>query len=290
MIAISDLGSFTAAAEKVHVSHAAVGQQMKRLEDQLQVALFDRTNRSPRLNALGKALIPKACEIVNSYDTMLNDLVGTTQLHGELTLGAVPSTIRELIPRAIKKLVETYPDLHIRVVPGLSEDLHDQVERGALDAAVLAMPAHIGTHMNWRPFAEEELILLAAPETTENDPIRLIETMPYISHTRRASISQLAEEWLVQNNISVRPSMEMESLETLSSMISHNLGVSIAPNMCVPDKVFKELRKIPLLHKKGDRRIARILGMLIHSNCPKIVLVETLLATIEEIVVIERVE
>lgn len=270
------------------MSHAAVGQQMKRLEEQLQVTLFDRSNRSPQLNQLGKALVPKAKEVVKAYETMLDELVGTAALQGELTLGAVPSTIRELIPRSIKKLIETYPDLHIRVVPGLSKDLHEQVERGALDAAVLALPSHIGSHLDWRPFVEEELVLLASPETTENDPIQLMRTMPFIRHTRRASVSDLAEEWLTKNNISLSPSMEMESLETLASMISHNLGVSIAPNMCVPDKIFKDLKKIPLKSKTTSAPRTRILGILMRQDCSKIKLVEGLLTTIEETIESER--
>lgn len=261
---------------------------MKRLEDQLQVELFDRSERTPRLNALGKALVPKASEVIAAYETMLDDIVGTAQLHGELILGAVPSVIREMIPRSIKKLIETYPDLHIRVVPGLSENLHEQLERGAIDAAVLAMPAHIGPHLDWRPFVEEELVLLTAPEVTENDPVKLMQTMPYISHTRRASVSHLAEDWLLKNNIAVRPSMEMESLETLASMISHNLGVSIAPNMCVPDPIFKTLRKIPLDFDKKKQSAGRILGLLTRNNCPKMILVDGLFTTIEDIVLAEN--
>ncbi|MBO6919928.1 MAG: hypothetical protein JJ858_15980 [Rhizobiaceae bacterium] len=261
---------------------------MKRLEDQLQVELFDRSQKSPQLNALGKALVPKAREVVFAYDNMLDDIVGTAQLHGELIIGAVPSVIRELIPRSIKKLIETYPELHIRVVPGLSEDLHEQLERGAIDAAVIAMPNHVGAHMDWRPFVEEELVLLTAPEVTESDPVTLMQTMPYISQSRRASISQLAEDWLIKNNISVRPSMEMESLETLSSMISHNLGVSISPNMCVPDPIFKTLRKIPLDMQSDDQSTGRILGILARKNSSKSTLIDKLLNTIEHIVLAEK--
>ena len=81
----------------MNVSHAAVGQQMKRLEDSLHVTLFDRTRVSPQLNQLGKALVPKARDIVHAYDTLLDDLTGEAQWFGELSLGAVPSTILSLI-------------------------------------------------------------------------------------------------------------------------------------------------------------------------------------------------
>lgn len=283
-LAISEHGSFSAAADRIFITHAAVGQQMKRLEDLVQVELFDRTNRSPELNDTGKAFVPKARAVVEAYDGLMEDLVGTGQLEGELTLGAVPSSIRELIPRAIKKLVVAYPDLHFRVVPGLSIGLHEQVERGGLDAALIAMPSHIGAHLEWFPFVEEELVLLAAPNVTPVDPIHLIKTKPYISHTRRASVHQLAEDWLLKNKLSVQPSMEMESLETMVSMIYHDLGVSIAPNLCVPDKLFQELTKIPLRSTGNIDSLGRVLGLLMRKNCPKANLVRRFLLTIEQTV------
>lgn len=282
IIAISERGSFAAAADHICITHAAVGQQMKRLEDRLQVTLFDRSNKSPQLNQLGKALVPKARAVVLSYETILHDLTGDAQLIGELTLGAVPSTIRGLVPQSVKKLMQCYPDLHIRVVPGLSGDLLDQVERGALDAAILSKPARVAANLNWQPFVEEELVLLAAAEVSEDGPAKLLRDMPYIRHARHAAAGQLAEDWLVQHNIAVRPSMEMESLEALSSMVSYNLGVSIVPNICVPDPIFASLRKIPL----GSKTVARTLGVLIRADCSKIRLVDGLLeqihATVEE--------
>ena len=257
---------------------------MRRLEETFGVTLFDRSKKIPQLNPLGRALATKAKAVVYAYDTILDDLTGDTQMIGELTLGAVPSTIRELIPRAIKKLVLVYPALRVRVVPALSDDLLDQVERGGLDAAVLSTPRQIGDSLSWQPFAEEELVLLAAPEVTECDPFKLIRTMPYIRHARRAAVGMLAEEWLLRNNVVVQASMEMESLETLASMVSHNLGVSIAPNICVPDPIFENLRKIPLTGTGSLRANSRVLGVLTRSDCSKSRLVERLLIEIRQTV------
>lgn len=272
LIAISDCGSFRGAAEKVFVTHAAVGQQMKRLETLMGVALFDRTEKTPRLNQLGKALVPKAMDVVLSYETILDDLTGDPRMIGELTLGAVPSTIQGLIPKSIKRLVEPYPDLHIRVVPDLSANLLEQVERGSLDAAVLSEPRRIPENLIWMPFAQEELMLLTAQDVTETDPLRILATMPYIRHTRRAAVGQLAEDWLSVNNVTVRDSMEMDSLEALASMVAHNLGVSIGPDICVPDPIFQSLRKIPL----GNRTMSRTLGVMTRADCSKIKLVQRL--------------
>lgn len=272
LIAIAEHGSFSTAANAVCVSHAAVGQQMKRLEETLQVTLFDRSQRTPRLNQLGLALVPKAKAIVYAYDTVLDDLTGDAQFIGELTLGAVPSTVRSLIPMSVKKLIASYPNLHIRVVPGLSSDLFDQVARGGLDAAVISQPTDLDKNLNWTPFAEERLVLLTSPEVLLDDPTQILRTLPYIRHTRRAAVGILVEQWLQQNKISVREAMVMESIATVSGMVMHNLGVSIVPDLCIPDPAFSGLRKIPL----RPNTFPRVLGILTRADCSKIRLVERL--------------
>lgn len=280
LIAISETGSFRGAADVVCVTHAAVGQQMRRLEETLGVKLFDRSEKTPRLNQLGKAFVPKAKEVVRAYDTILDDLTGDPRMIGELVLGAVPSTIRGLIPKSAKRLIEIYPDLHIRVVPDLSPNLLEQVEQGTLDAAVLSEPLRIHDNLNWMPFFEEKLVLLTAPEVTETDPRRILATMPYIRHTRQASVGMLAEEWLSKNKVKVNDAMEMGSLENLASMVAHNLGVSVGPDICVPDAIFRQLRKIPL----EDEAPSRNLGILTRSDCSKLSLVHQLLDQIKIVV------
>jgi DNA-binding transcriptional LysR family regulator len=279
LIAISETGSFSGAADKVFVTHAAVGQQMKRLEAQFAVSLFDRSEKTPRLNQLGRALIPKAKAVVLSYETIFDDLTGEPSMIGELTLGAVPSTIRGLIPKSIKNLMVTHPDLHIRVVPDLSPNLLDQIERGTLDAAVMSEPQRIPNTLYWMPFISEELVLLTSPEVKETDALKILAEMPYIRHTRKSSVGQLADEWLSANKVVVRDVMEMESLENLASMVAHNLGVSIGPNICVPDTIFQELRKINL----GPTAVSRTLGIMMRSDCSKFKLVERLFKQLSEI-------
>jgi len=280
LIAISEYGSFSAAADHICISHAAVGQQMKRLEETLQVTLFDRSQRTLLLNQLGRAMIPKAKAVLYDYETILDNLTGDAMFIGELTLGAVPSTVRSLIPQSIKKLMKSYPNLHIRVVPGLSGELFDQVTQGTLDAAVISkQPMGIHKNLNWYPFAKEELVLLTSPEVTGDNPLQILKENPFIRQTRRAAVCMMVEEWLQKNGVTVREAMVMESIETLSGMIVHNLGVSIVPDLCVPDPIFAMLRKVSL----GPKTTYRELGILTRSDCSKTHLVERLLEKIESI-------
>lgn len=281
LIAVSEHGSFSAAADYVYLSHAAVGQQMKRLEESLQITLFDRSKKSPQLNQLGMALIPKAREVVQVYETMLDELTGDAELIGQLNLGAVPSVLRALIPLSIRKLVTDYPKLNIRVIPGLTPRLLGLVEQGAIDAAILSGPINISRNLHWTPFVEEELILLVSEDVKEQDPIKLLAEMPYIRHTRESSVGLLADEWLTKNKISVDVSMEMESLDAIYSMVAHQLGVSIVPYQCVPDPIFSVLKKIPLPIEAKSR----VLGIATRSDCSKVNLVNKLLHEINRTIV-----
>lgn len=279
LIAVSETGSFSAAAARVHVSQAAVGQQMKRLEETLGVPLFDRDRKTPRLNPLGQSLVPKARDVVAAYDGMLDDLTGEAQMMGEMTLGAVPSTLRGLVPRAVKQLVAAYPALRIRVVPGLSDDLAEQVERGALDAALLGPFRSVRETMVWQPIAQEPLVLIAAPDMTGDDPASLLMSLPYIRHTRRAAAGRLADDWLVRRKLAVTTAMEMETLEAVTSMVAHGLGVSVVPDMCVPEAEFSGLRKLEL-----PGAPVRELGLLSRADSPKRRLSDRLLEEVSSVI------
>lgn len=264
LVAVAEQGTFAAAAEAVFVSQAAVSMQMKSLEHDLGAALFDRKRRPPALNPLGLALVPRAREIVRAYDAMRQSVTDPHGLSGDLTIGAVPTTMTGLVPKAIGALRATYPMLHIRVVPDLSAGLVPQVDRGHLDAAVVSRPPYPLSQLDWTPIAAEPLIVLAAPGTRADDPRALLERSPFIRFNRQAWVGRLIEDWLQKNRIHVREVMELDTLEAISAMVFHCLGVSIVPRRCVPSPA-----PLPLLRIALDApQHARILGLVMRPDCP----------------------
>lgn len=278
LIAVSEHGSFAAAAHAVNLSQAAVGQQMKRLEEQLGLALFDRNESAPKLNPLALSLIPKARSLISDYDALLDDITGDTRLEGEFSLGAVPSCIRALVPQSLGKLRIRAPRLHIRVVPGLSADIVEQVERGGVGAGIVSKPAYISSALRWQALSCEPLVLLTSSKQTGSDPLQLLQTLPYISHTRRSAVGQLADQWLSDNAIRVQVAMEMESLESVASMVAYDLGVSIVPDVCVPDVVFDSLRRLPLPGPQAHRTV----GVLSRVDVRQRTLVDVLVRELQD--------
>ncbi len=272
LIAIAEHGTFSAAAKAVFVTHAAVSQQMKALEDEWGIVLFDRTRRTPELTPVGHALVARAREVVAAYDGMVASVIGESGFRGELTLGAVPTTLTGLVPFAVAMLKEDHADLHVRVVPGLTTDLVSQVERAALDAAIVTRPPALTRRLEWRQIAEEDMELLASRETASDDPIELLHTNPFIRFSRQAVVGAMIESWLQEQGLDVEDSMELENLDAISSMVYANLGVSIVPKRCVATPNALPLKRLPLSPPPEPRA----LGLLSRSDTVKVRVLEVL--------------
>lgn len=282
LVAVAEMGTFAKAAEAGFMTPAAVSQQMKALEEELGVSLFDRQHRSPTLTPIGHALIPKAREVTEAYRAMVSSASGELDLHDELTVGAVPTTMAGLVPRTVSSLRRSHAWLRVRIVPGLSSELLPQVDRGFLDAAILSEPVNVYQHLRWRPFAEEPLVVVAPHDAREDDPKTLLETYPFIRFNRRAWVGQQIDEWLLANNVQVSESMELDTLESISTMVYQGLGASIVPKRCVPSARPFELKRVLLDPSSSPR----LLGVLHRRDSTKFrlqdILVEELTRLVEE--------
>ncbi|ASJ72852.1 LysR family transcriptional regulator [Granulosicoccus antarcticus] len=273
LIAVEKYGKFSAAGEAVCVSHAAVSQQMQSLEEKWQVKLFDRTRRTPELTPVGRALVARAREVVFDYDGLVESVIGDHGIRGELLLGAVPTTLTGLVPLAASRLKQEYPQLHVRVIPGLTNELIRMLERGSIDAAIVSSPNVIQKTFSWNLLAVEPLELLASQETDSDDPMELLQTNSFIRFSRDAVVGELIEAWLESQGITVTDSMELESLEAISSMVLSNLGVSIVPRRCVLNMNPLPLKRLALTHNPPSRQ----LGLLYRRDSTKCIVLDEVL-------------
>lgn len=266
LVAVADHGSFTAAAAAVHLTHAAVSQQMKALEEEWDLALFDRSRRTPELTPVGRALVARAREIVAAYDGIVASVMGEAGFRGELTLGVVPTCMTALAPLSVAMLKSEHPDLHVRMVPGPTTELIAQVERRALDAALVSRPTPAPKRLRWRELVLEPFEVLASITARSDDPIELLRTKPFIRFTRRAVVGATIETWLQSAGIEVADGMELDNLDAISSMVCADLGVSIAPRQCVSPPNPPPLKRLPI----PDGPPARALGLVMRDDSVKL--------------------
>ncbi|MAN57978.1 MAG: LysR substrate-binding domain-containing protein [Paracoccus sp. (in: a-proteobacteria)] len=284
LIAFADHGTFSAAAEAVFITHAAVSQQMKSLEQEWNVVLFDRSRRTPVLTSVGKALVAKAREIVAAYDGMVLSVSGEAAFSGELILGAVPTTLTGLVPFVISMLKSEHAGLLVRVVPGQTTELALQVERGALDAAILTRLPAVPRRHEWQEIAQENMVLLASRQSVSDDPIELLRSHAFIRFSREAVVGTMIENWLQSQGIEVKESMELANLDIIASMVYANLGVSIVPVQAVPPPISLPLKRLAL----SPAMPRRVLGLLSRSDNVKGQVLEQLLQKLREAVEIGR--
>lgn len=229
LVAVSVHGSFAAAAEAVALTQSAVSQQMKALEEELGQELFDRSTRPPQLNAQGKALIQRARQLIHLYDGLAEPDAARDALEGLLDVGAVPTTLTGIVPRALAALRASQPSLQVRLVSGLSADLLARVDRGDLDAAVVSEPKPVPPGMNWRPIADQPLMVIAPPGMRNSDFRQLLTSRPFIRFNRSAWVGHTIQTALQDMGIEVNEAMQLDSLEAIREMVRHGLGVSVVP-------------------------------------------------------------
>lgn len=136
---IVETGTLSAAAHAVHLTQPALSRNLKLLEEELNVPLFDRRGRGLVLTAAGRALVPRARAIVEQIARTAHE-VGRAAERGyfDLRLGAVDSVATALMPAVIKPLAKKFPDLVIKFSTARTAVLLDRIEAGLLDAALIA--------------------------------------------------------------------------------------------------------------------------------------------------------
>ncbi|MFZ1813668.1 MAG: LysR substrate-binding domain-containing protein [Rhizobiaceae bacterium] len=285
LIAISETGSFAAAAERVCVTQSAVSQQMKRLEEIAGVPLFDRNHRIPQLSASALEMLPAARELVASHDQMIARARGERLLDGELNIGSTSSTLASLVPLALKRLYRTAPAIRTRIVPKLSDQLLLLVERGAIDAAVMSDPPpsrrqlfHSG--LNWMPVAREQLAVVCSTAIATDDPHQVIREQPLISLSASAWISELVAAAIRHHRLTPAYTMELDSLESVVTVVSHGLGAAIVPLPCIPETRGGRLKYLPL----EPDSLSREIGVLERTGNAKRHLIAKLHAALVETV------
>jgi len=278
-LAIAEGGSFAAAAKTVGRTQSAVTVQMRSLEEDLGLQLFDRSRRPPVLSEAGRALIPRAAEVVQAYERLFQE-AGGSAVEGHLRLGVVPGVITGVMPRALVALRAKYPAMHVELAMGLSKDLVDRLQRGAVDAAIVSDLVEGGAGLQWSPFAREPLVLIAPMDAPGRRAEELLESYPFIRYTRQAWVGQLIDRFLKERRLRVNETMTLDTLEAITAMVHHGLGVSIVPLRASGDPLPLPVRTIAF----SGAAAYRVVGLVHEPNHPKAALAEALLAELKGLV------
>jgi DNA-binding transcriptional LysR family regulator len=253
---------------------------MRGLEDELNVPLFDRSKRPPELNETGQALVAKARELIAAYEEIQSAVTSNGAVEGRIRLGAVGSTLTGVLPPALTIIRERYPNLHIEIVSGFSEELLQQVGSRALDAAIVSDYDDTRRDLAWRPFLTERLVMIAPPNAMEDSPEDLARIYPFIRYSPTAAVGQIIDRAMREENLKVREAMRLDWLEAIEAMVHHGHGIAVVPERRFPGHALFAVKRIPF----GGGRHHRTLGFVQPTDSPKQRLVDVLLAELAPMV------
>jgi len=260
-VAAAHGGSFTAAAEQMALTQAAVGQQMRALEADMNKALFERTGRSMALSPAGRLLLPRAEQLLALYETMRSELQEEGQMAGTIRLGSL-ITAAGLLSMTLADLKRRHPGLEVVLRVGEQVRLVQDVTSGKLDAAVVVeqkWPQVKG--LLWTCCYEEVLAVIAHPDiaTAHTSIASLFANHPFIRFDRTTQTGARVDRLLKRLKLVPREVLELNSLLPIGELVRKNVGFTIAPLL----KNFNWERDpgLRVLRLPG-RPIARRLGML----------------------------
>ncbi len=142
VLAVAELGSFTRAAEQCFVVQSALSHQVKALERELGVTLFARTSRRVELTPAGAAFLPEARRSVEAAERAAADAAAAAgEVRGRLTIGMIPTVTAVDVPALLELFHREYPQVRIELRGGGSGELAAGVRAGAVDVALLGLPA-----------------------------------------------------------------------------------------------------------------------------------------------------
>jgi len=230
-VAAATEGSFAAAAHRVALTQAAVGQQMRALEADLRRPLFERQGKSVALNDAGRELLPAVRKLVALYDQMRAAGVSPEPMSGTVHLGAVVSAVRPLI-QATLSLKARHPELDLHVSAAKSMDLLARVEAGELDAAIAVRePGQSRPGLAWTTLYEEPMVLLAPRSAGEGSARALLQRHPFIRFDRSQHTGHLVQRTLRRLKVEPDDFLELNAIESIVDLVRAGLGVAILPHL-----------------------------------------------------------
>ncbi|MHC9084787.1 LysR substrate-binding domain-containing protein [Luteimonas sp. RIT-PG2_3] len=262
LIALADHRHFGRAAAASFVSQPTLSTQIRKLEDELGVALVERAPRKVMLTPIGIDIAERARRIVSDVEQMKEAARRSQSPEaGTVRLGMFPTLGPYLLPHVIPGIRNSFPDLQLLLVEEKSDVLLARLRDGRLDAALLALPLH--DDQLHAEFLFEEPFLLAVPD---QHPLAKLRSLVVDDLARHDLLLLEDGHCLRQQTLEVchlaganeKSEFRATSLETLRQMVAANVGVTLLPALAVRPPVAHpaNIRLIAFDDPQPSRRIA----------------------------------
>ena len=255
-VAVAEERNFSRAAERLHIAQPGLSKQIKDLEGDIGVRLFERSNRGVRLTEAGRLLLEETQQMYAQMEGALRMVrrVGHGEV-GRLTLGFVPSAFNEILPPFLRTFQEAFTDVELLLREMNPDQLVQSLRGEKIDVAFLYLPVE-DDDLDCRPVSREPLVVVLPeihPLAGEAEiDVRKLADEPFVLPARyqtpglRGRVMEVCrqegfvpkgvqrEEWLMQT--------------TIVGLVASNVGIAL-----VPASLERNLRRTGVVYKKMQR-------------------------------------
>ena len=279
LVALVDHGHFGRAAKACRVSQPTLSTQIKKLEEQLGVTLFERTNKSVHVTVVGEDVVARARQLLLDVEAIMG--VGrrvSAPLSGAFSLGVIPTLGPYLLPWLVPALKRDYPALRLTIREDLTAHLLDRLVSHHLDAALVALPVS-DDRVESLPLFDEPF-WFAEPKSAESNPDQSGGQEPANAGVMREDDLRgkkllllteghcLRDQALAICGTSDRDAegdFRATSLETIRQMVATGLGSTLLPAMACVDFHSATVAARPL-----EGGVGRRIGLVWRRSYPRL--------------------
>lgn len=243
-VQVAELLSFTQAADKLGYSQSTVSFQIRQLETELGVSLFDRINHTIALTDKGREMLQYAHDIIKLTEDMGKVASGAQQIGGLVRIAIAESLCNWLLSERFAALHTDYPGITLKIIAADTEEMFRLLGRNEADL-VFTLDNHI-YHRDYVLVDEEQLkvnfvAVAGSPLCGKRLRAKDLVNEPFLLTERGMSYRRLMEEQLAKQNLEVTPILESGSTDLLCRLAAQGMGVAYLPDY-VTEAAVKEGR------------------------------------------------
>ncbi len=262
-IAIAELGSFSLAGDKLHITQPAVSKRLLALEEQLGARLFDRLGRDVRLTQAGEALLPRAYRIINELEDTRRALHNLNEnVSGRLSLATSHHIGLRRLPPILRRYTRDYPDVVLDIRFLDSEVAYQDVLHGRCELALITLSPQQMEPIRSVHVWQDELAFVVAPghPLSQQASVSLHDlcNWPAVFPGSQTFTSKIVLNLFSANSLTPNIHMHTNYLETIKMLVSIGLAWSVLPRTMLDDEVRE-------LHLPGVQ-LGRELGYILHPE------------------------
>lgn len=277
-IAVAEHRNFTTAAHHVYVTQPTLSMQIQKLEQELDLKIFDRTQKPIGLTAVGEKIIQQAHLIVAESDR-IQDVIQQEKgvIGGNFKLGIIPTVMSTLLPLFLQTVLKAYPKLILEIEEMPTQQIIENLEKGTLDAGVAATPLDYD-HILEKPLYYEPFMVYAPTHSKLNKEKSIIADMLkneqvlllQDGHCFRNSALNICK---IKHEVPLPFEIKSGSFETLVQLAEEGLGITLLPYLHA--RKLSDRQQVNLKSFKTPEP-AREVSMIYHQRKLKLHIVEAL--------------